>query len=136
MDSELVAGIVPSLVALAGIAFQWWRHGGRRSALLRNLDVYGRLPDSDLRTRLLDHIHKQVAALIEDEDERRRDPAGIVLGLVFVAFGTWLLLYGFGRETWQWAFVVPGFVVLLLGSYGFVADSTRRKRDERGRVIE
>jgi len=136
VESEVLAGVAPSIAAVAGIAFQWWRHGGQRNALIGNLDVYERFPESDTRTRLLDHISQQVAALIDDEGERRRDPAGIVLALVFLALGGWLTLYGFGRDTWQWAFAVPGITLLIFGVFGFATDVARKKWDERGRVIE
>ena len=75
-------------------------------------------------------------SLIRDEAELRRDPTGIVLGLVLVGAAAAGVIGAVLNRGWWWALLVPAVFLGLIGVLGFVQDVVPRKRDDKGKVIE
>ena len=104
-----------------------------RTELERDADLFTKLPeDGKSREVLLMSIDDDVQRLLELRGARR-DPGGIVLGLMFIAFG----VVG-GVVAWQlggWLGALVGLGAVLLGSlglFGFVQDAQHTIRDEKG----
>ncbi len=66
------------------------------------------------------------------DDEKRRDPVGIVLGLVFLGLAGWTGILTLDGSNWWLAAAIPLGVI---GLVGLATDATRARRDERGRRI-
>lgn len=121
---SLLARLVPSRASRAGYV----------RALL---DVYGALPDtSTSKDHLLDHIDRLVLSFVQDNDEKRRDPLGIVLALIFLAGSVGLAYLAWTRDSWTWAYWTGAAVTFLFGAVGLSQDAVRRPRDERGHALD
>ncbi len=106
-------------------------------AVKENIDLLNSLPESSSqRTRLLEHIDDAVQQLMDDEREKRRDPTGVTLALIFLGGGLWLAWLGMsGSGSTRW-WLAPAGVLLVFGAVGLSLDAVPRKRDEKGRPID
>lgn len=122
-----------------GAAFVQFRRSTSypRENLRHDLEILAKLPrDSEARAKLAGHIEDAVIRSLDVEDDKRRDPTGIALGVIFIVGGSAAAYYGFQTETfWRLALWVLAALLLLLGIPGFVQDVTKRKRDAAGRPI-
>ncbi|MFG3267028.1 hypothetical protein [Streptomyces bobili] len=73
--------------------------------------------------------------MIEVEDEKRRDPFGIALAIVFILISAGLIFASFLNGGWYWWLTLPGAVTGIFGIAGLSQDATKRTRDERGRPM-
>lgn len=131
-----------ALVAAAGVAAAIGKalsgrstRSNRRHQIKQDIEIMNLLPkDSDGRAKMQEHIDASITRLIADEDERRRDPFGMTLALVFIGLAVWAASFPMrneGSSLW-WLVAIPLGVI---GLVGFVQDATPRKRNERGQVI-
>jgi uncharacterized membrane protein len=110
---------------------------GRRGRLVSDAELLAKLPpDSAAYTRMLGHLDQEVAHVIADEDRKRRDVVGVVLGVALLAGATALVISAWRSDgdvaPFLWAAAV---VVAFLGTVGLVQDATPRARDDAGRPI-
>jgi hypothetical protein len=77
------------------------------------------------------HIEGAIARLA-GEDEKRRDPFGVVLALVFLGFAGWTWTLALDGSNW---WVVLATFLTTFGFVGLGSDAFRAKRDERGRRL-
>jgi hypothetical protein len=107
--------------------------------VLEDLEILDRLPtDSPVRGELASHIDASIRRLITGEDELRRDPGGVVLGIILLAFGAIGVWLGWRNraDVWGWPVLVVALCFATLGAYGAARDSTKMRRDERGRPVQ
>jgi hypothetical protein len=139
MTWEIVGQVaVAVLAAAAGAARLWQSRPGPRESVLKDLELLKELPEaSTARQQLGEHIDQTILKSIQHETELRRDPTGIVLGVLFMVGGLISVYFGFqaGGLARLGLWVLAG-VLLLLGGVGFAQDVVPRKRDARGRVVE
>ncbi len=110
---------------------------GRRGRLVSDAELLAKLPpDSAAYERMLGHLDEEVAHIIEDEDHKRRDVVGVVLGVALLAGAVALVVSAWHSDgdvsPFLWA---AAAVVALLGTVGLVQDATPRARDDAGRPI-
>ena len=110
---------------------------GRRGRLVSDADLLAKLPpDSAAYTRMLGHLDAEVARIIQEEDRKRRDLVGIVLGVALLAGAAALAVSAWHSDGDVSPFLwTAAAVVALLGTVGLVQDATPRARDDRGRPI-
>jgi hypothetical protein len=111
---------------------------GRRGRLVSDADLLAKLPpDSAAYRRMLGHLDAEVARIIQEEDRKRRDLVGVVLGVALLAGAAALAVSAWYSDRdvspFLWAAAV---VVALLGTVGLVQDATPRARDDAGRPIK
>lgn len=137
MDLAPVAGIATATAAMLGRLLPGRSVGGRRRELvLRDLDLYERLPeDSPARQVLLRHIEQSVVQLTVDETTKRRDPSGMTLAALFLLGGALLMYVGWSARSWDWVWWITGGFCVLIGAVGMAQDGTKAERDERGRRV-
>ena len=91
--------------------------------------------EGESKQKLLAHIERQVLQLVDQEHETRRDPSGIVLGLLLIVIGAWLSLLIGRTGGWWWLFSPCAGFVLLLGIVGLTDAAGRSRRNEKGRKV-
>jgi uncharacterized membrane protein len=111
---------------------------GRRGRLVSDADLLAKLPpDSAAYERLLGHLDAEVGRIIQEEDRKRRDLVGVVLGVALLAGAAALAVSAWYSDRdvapFLWA---AAAVVALLGTVGLVQDATPRARDDAGRPIK
>ena len=100
-------------------------------------DLLAKLPpDSAAYERMLAHLDAEVARIVEDEDRKRRDVVGIVLGVALLVGAAALAVSAWhsARDLYPFLWAAAA-VVALLGTVGLVQDATPRARDDSGRPI-
>jgi hypothetical protein len=128
---EIVAAATTAVVVALEVLRVRLGRGGRRAELKQDLEILSLLPEgSETRDHLKAHVDRVVMGLINDEAEKRRDPYGVFLGLVFLALGVWVGTLG--SRLWL---ALAGFLALL-GVLALWQNAIPRRRDERGRIIE
>lgn len=133
--SKVVLAVIPVVGAVAKLL-----RGavpGRRGRLVSDADLLAKLPpDSAAYERLLGHLDAEVGRIIQEEDRKRRDLAGVVLGVALLAGAAALAVSAWHSDgdvsPFLWA---AAAVVALLGTVGLVQDATPRARDDAGRPI-
>lgn len=138
MDLAPIAGIATAAAAVLGRLLPGRSVGGRRRELiLRDLDLFDRLPESSsVRQVLLEHIERSVTQLTLDETTMRRDPSGMTLAGMFLVGGSLLAYVGWNARSWAWIWWAVGVLCLALGAFGMAQDASRAERDEKGRRIK
>jgi hypothetical protein len=111
---------------------------GRRGRLISDADLLAKLPpDSAAYKRMLGHLDEEVARIIEEEDRKRRDVVGVVLGVALLAGAAALVVSAWRSDRdlspFLWA---AAAVVAFLGTVGLVQDAIPRARDDSGRPIK
>ncbi|MFI9026535.1 hypothetical protein [Streptomyces sp. NPDC053560] len=107
-------------------------HG--RERVKADLELLALLPeDSEMAPALRRHIEESLQKMIEVEDRKRREPVGVVLGLLFIAIAIGLLVVGYVNGGAYWWLAAPAAVIGTFGSAGLAQDVTKQTRDERGR---
>ncbi len=111
---------------------------GRRGRLVSDADLLAKLPpDSDAYKRMLGHLDDEVARIIQEEDGKRRDLVGVLLGVALLAGAAALAVSAWHSDRDLYPFLwAAAAVVALLGTVGLVQDATPRARDDRGRPIK
>jgi hypothetical protein len=110
---------------------------GRRGRLVNDADLLAKLPpDSAAYKRMLAHLDAEVARIVEEEDRKRRDVVGVVLGVALLVGAAALAVSAWHSDRDLYPFLwAAAAVVALLGTVGLVQDATPRARDDRGRPI-
>ncbi|HWE90153.1 MAG TPA: hypothetical protein VG317_11900 [Pseudonocardiaceae bacterium] len=136
MNWDLISKILLAALPVAAAAVQLIRRkDGRVGQLKTNLELLALLPeDGPARAKLLDHIERSVERLIVEEDELRREPMGIALGIVFLAVAIGLTVFAFRDGGWWWWPII--IFIAIMGATGLGQDGVRRKRDAKGRPIK
>lgn len=130
--SKIAAAVGPVVVALVGAAASGVANHNRRARLKADAELLKLLPEQSESRKLLEtHIERSIVRLGED-DEKRRDPFGTVLALVFLGFAGWIWTLAIDGSNWWAALAVP---LTVIGFAGFGSDAFRAKRDERGRRL-
>jgi putative effector of murein hydrolase LrgA (UPF0299 family) len=80
----------------------------------------------------LELIEADVSKFIADSTVKRRDPTGMVLGLLFVAAGLATGYYDFVNDGWWRLLLLLSATLVLFGTVGFTEDAIRAK----GRRVE
>src|ERR671920_1096888 len=105
---------------------------GRRGRLVSDAELLAKLPlDSPAYERMLGHLDEEVAHVIEDEDRKRRDVVGVVLGVALLAGATALVVSAWRSDgdvaPYLWAAAAVGAG---LGALGAVQDAMPRGRGD------
>ena len=139
MDADDWSKVVLAAIPVVGAVAKQLRGTvqGRRGRLVSDAELLAKLPpDSAAYTRMLGHLDEEVAHVIEDEDRKRRDAVGVVLGVALLAGATALVVSAWRSDgdvaPFLWA---AAAVVAFLGTVGLVQDATPRARDDAGRPI-
>ncbi|WP_448607823.1 hypothetical protein [Geodermatophilus sp. URMC 60] len=140
MDPDDWSKVVLAAIPVVGAVAKLLRSAvqGRRGRLVGDADLLAKLPpDSAAYKRMLGHLDDEVARIIEDEDRKRRDVVGIVLGVALLAGAAALTISAWRSDgdvsPFLWA---AAAVVAILGTVGLVQDATPRARDDAGRPIK
>ncbi len=133
--SKVVLAVIPVVGAVAKLLRSAVQ--GRRGRLVGDADLLAKLPpDSAAYKRMLGHLDDEVARIIEDEDGKRRDVVGIVLGVALLAGAAALTISAWRSDgdvsPFLWA---AAAVVAIVGTVGLVQDAIPRTRDDAGRPI-
>ena len=136
MLENITAIAVAALTLLAAVFRTRSTRRDKRTAIIKDLDLLSKLPDaSEVRDRLSEHIDARIGSLIDDEGLKRRNPAGIAAGIIFLTFAAWLGWFGLThRDSLPFLF---GFA-LMIGVFGLVeldASVRRRVRDDGGHPV-
>lgn len=138
MSPETLAGILTSAFAVAAAALtvvrEWTARRDQAAEIRRLQEILAALPDSSpTRADLQRHIDDAVLRLVHRDEVRRRDPAGIATGAVFVLVAGACAWYAVGGRWGLW--LVAG-LSLLLGLVLLVESVPRVPRDDKGRRLE
>ncbi|MGR6963462.1 hypothetical protein ACU610_03255 [Geodermatophilus sp. URMC 61] len=140
MDADDWSKVVLAAIPVVGAVAKLLRGAvkGRRGRLVSDADLLAKLPpDSAAYKRMLAHLDAEVARIVEEEDRKRRDAVGVVLGLALLAAAAALVVSAWRSDgdvaPYLWT---AAAVVALLGTVGLVQDATPRARDDSGRPIK
>ena len=140
MDSDDWSKVVLAAIPVVGAVAKFLRGAvkGRRGRLISDAALLAKLPpDSAAYKRLLGHLDEEVALIIEDEDRKRLDVVGVVLGVALLAGAAAVVVMAWRSDRdlspFLWA---AAAVVAFLGTVGLVQDATPRARDDTGRPIK
>ncbi len=134
--SKVVLAVIPVVGAVAKLLRGSVK--GRRGRLISDADLLAKLPpDSAAYKRMLSHLDEEVARIIDEEDTKRRDAVGIMLGVALLAGAAALVVSAWHSDRdlspFLWA---AAAVVAFLGTIGLVQDAIPRTRDDIGRPIK
>ena len=139
MDPDDWSKVVLAAIPVVGAVAKSLRGAvkGRRGQLISDAALLAKLPpDSAAYKRLLGHLDEEVARIIDEEDRKRRDVVGVVLGVALLAGAAALVVSAWRSDgdvsPFLWA---AAAVVAFLGTVGLVQDAIPRARDDRGRPI-
>ncbi|MFC9245108.1 hypothetical protein ACFT7S_14090 [Streptomyces sp. NPDC057136] len=138
MKLSEVTPVLVALLVLIGVLWQGRRpRFDSRDRLQRDLELLAAMPDDlQVRDEYKQHISAAFEALINDEDERSRDPQGVVLGIALMLVGGWLVWVALDQGGGWWHFLTAfGALLFAVAAYGTAQDASKHHRDERGRVI-
>ncbi|MFJ3494838.1 hypothetical protein ACIPPJ_14750 [Streptomyces sp. NPDC086091] len=137
MDWGAFASVGVAVVGVGGVMIERRRREPRgRERIKTDLELLELLPqDSSVIPVLRSHIEDSIKQIIEVEDKKRRDPAGVVLAIAFILIAASLFAASFINGGLYWWLTVPGAVTGIFGLVGLAQDATKRNRDERGRPI-
>ncbi|MEU6814729.1 hypothetical protein [Streptomyces sp. NPDC046860] len=137
MDWGPLASVAVSVVGVGGVMLERRRREpDGRERIKADLELLSLLPeDSPAVPVLRGHVEDAIKQMIEVEDQKRRDPLGIALAIVFILIALGLVAASFLNGGWYWWLTVPGALTGIFGIAGLAQDATRRTRDERGRPI-
>ena len=140
MDADDWSKVVLAAIAVVGAVAKLLRGTvqGRRGRLVSDADLLAKLPpDSAAYKRLVGHLDDEVAHIIEEEDRKRRDVVGVVLGVALLVGAAALAVSAWHSDRDLYPFLwAAAAVVALLGTVSLVQDATPRARDDRGRPIK
>lgn len=88
-----------------------------------------------MKRRLEAHI---LAALdeIEDDRQKRRDPMGITLAIMFIALSALAGVWALSAGGWWLLSLIPVVLGLTVGAVGLAQDAPRRRRDVKGNPVK
>jgi hypothetical protein len=134
MDFDTLSKLALAALPVIGGGFQLARgQRGARKRLKEDLELLALMPDgSDVRATMLKHLDDQVRGLATKDDELRRDPTGIGMGLVFLVASVVLGYFAVTGSGWWW---LASFLVALIGTAGLASSAAKKARDEKGRII-
>ena len=139
MDPDDWSKVVLAAIPMVGAVAKLLRGAvkSRRGRFVSDADLLAKLPpDSAAYKRMLGHLDEEVARIIEEEDRKRRDVVGVVLGVALLAGAAALAVSAWRSDRdlspFLWA---AAAVVALLGTVGLVQDAIPRARDDTGRPI-
>lgn len=123
--------------AIALMQVQKGRNGGR-SQVREDLEILKQLPpDSAVRDELRDHIDSTIRRVVNRDDQLRRNPSGVVLGLIILALGGYGAKIGWTHRGDAWG--VPVLIIAaffaVVGAFGAATDGTRQLRDVKGKTL-
>ncbi|NUS72685.1 MAG: hypothetical protein HOQ05_04680 [Corynebacteriales bacterium] len=136
MTWDIAGKFLLALVTIIVGAIQFWPRGGRRARIKSDVELYSLLPEEiENREEFRQHISAQLAQLIKRETVKRRDPIGIVLGIVFTGGGAYLGVLAF-KGGWWWFFLVLAIVGVPLGMVMIADALPKAERDDSGRRLK
>jgi hypothetical protein len=138
---DTLPGLSGLALAVGGVLVAWLQFrpakNDLRTLIQRDLDLLGQATDKELQSKLLAHVHRMVDRLIQEEDDKTREPVGIALGISLIVMSLWFgWLAHSATGWWQWAWLGVALTVGVFGLVGFVQDVTPRTRDARGRPVK
>lgn len=138
MTVEDLVALLSLALGVPAIVLQIVREVGRktpRERLLQDIQIRDALSTgSEARDAMDAQVHESVLKLT-GADDKRRDPAGIVIGVALVFAGIGIGVAAIRTGGPWWVLLAPAGVGLVLGITGLVQDGTRRVRDEQGRPV-
>ena len=134
--SKVVLAAIPVVGAVAKVLGGAVK--GRRGRLVSDAELLAKLPpDSAAYERMLGHLDAEVAHIIDEEDRKRRNLVGVVLGVALLAGAAALVVSAWRSDgdvaPFLWAAAAVG---AFLGTVGLVQDATPRVRYDTGRPIK
>ncbi|WP_155979726.1 hypothetical protein [Nocardiopsis sp. CNS-639] len=137
MTFELASQIIIAIFGFLGVVFPLIPRRQNRSLrdnIKEDLEIASNLPDGSAKDKLLQHVDAMVVQVCEEQNYRR-EPFGLVLGMSFIIFsaagGIWVISAG----GWWLVALVVLIPSLFMGIVGVTLDGTKKKRDSRGRSI-
>lgn len=138
MTVEDLVALLSLALGVPAIVLQIVREVGRktpRERLLQDIQIRDALrAGSEARTAMDAQVRESVLKLT-GADDKRRDPAGIVVGVALVLAGIGIGVAAIRNGGPWWVLLAPAGVGLVLGITGLVQDGIRRVRDEQGRPV-
>lgn len=140
MDLADASGtIIAAALTLIGVAVQVARSRGTRtrSVIKADLELLASLrQDSQAYTDLQRHVEARVAALIEHEQAARREPYGIVWGVLFCGAAVASTAAAGMNGGWAWLLMILAVPLAVFGIFALATSIPKRARDEEGQQIE
>lgn len=132
--NTIIASAFAVIVGVIAFAREWTASQGLRSRIKADVELLDHLPNSSsMRDALTGHIDRNIARLIRQEQDLRRDRGGIALAGVFAIITIWTVVRALDGTDWWWiATGVSGVFTIA----GFAVSVPKVKRDERGRAIK
>lgn len=138
MAIEDLVALVTLLLGVPAIILQIVREAGRKSPrerLLQDIQIRDAMEkDSSARQVMDDYIHGQ-AERLTGTDSKRRDPLGIVIGIVLIVLGIGLAVAAFYAQGAWWVLSAPAALAVTLGITGLVQSCPRLERDDKGNPV-
>lgn len=140
MDWAAVVAAGIAALALITNALVQSRLGGvhTRRRILEYQQILVALPsDSSQHSALSTHVDALIARSLTEDDQSRRNWAGVLQALVTVLLGLVLVSAGIVNieHLWAWLVIVIGSIFGFTGLAGIGIEGRRVQRDERGKPI-
>jgi hypothetical protein len=134
MDLDTLSKIALAALPVIGAGLQLVRgQRGTRKRLKEDLELLALMPEGiEARSTMLEHLDKQVRKLMSGDDELRRDPIGIGMGIVVLSGAAILGYFAVRDSAWWW---IAFFPVAIFGMAGLLSSMSKRPRDDRGRIV-
>lgn len=138
VSALLVPGIGAAALVIGKIIDRGQKRFSARETIINDLEIHKALPsESTSKEPLLEDIDRRVGELV-GQSTKTRDASGIVLGLLFMAFGIWMGYLGWTNENGilKAVFWVAAVVAFSLGAFGLAQDASKYERDAKGRPVQ
>lgn len=130
---KVLPAVATGLAALFSAARPFFAARGRRNRIKHDLELLKLMPEGEAASRFEEDINQRVLKLIEDRTDKRRDPFGIAMALIFIGLTVWTTLLALRGSNWWFVLAVPLGVFAIAGTAN---EAVPRRRDETGRIIK
>jgi hypothetical protein len=106
-----------------------------RAALKEELEILSALPEGPSRDRFQNYVDHKITERTQAELVRRRDPAGMALGLSFMAIAVVGSIAVWEAGGWWNLLQILTATIGVFGLVGFFESAKKAERDEKGNRI-
>lgn len=137
MTSEIIIAIISGIVAiLVALIDKTELFSRKHKSLIKDIELYNSLPNSNGKKDLLDFIDQKVSEYIKTSKNHKRNGVEIVIGIIFLMIGAYLTWFFIKLGSWWLIGLIASIFIILMGLCGAVQGMKKVERDEKGNPVK